>query len=326
MPNQCKAGKFLITSLLVTCGLALAIYKHNTDAIARLAHKEQTDILNISRSSYQQYEDKLFKSIFRHLLLAQTAQEAETLLSSTKRIRPSDHMENAKLKQKSDKIFQHDIDVESISLLTNGGINILSTDFSLIGRYQPLENTATLIDPLRSEEFSLTFLMDPILNKPALYVVLPIRNNIGKRIGYYGLNLNTKSIHQSITESANISDLNPPASVRAVSYTTANKITEIYEPNSTARYRPMKSKAIINGFNNMNERYLYLDHLKRPTVGAYALIDSANMVVLVERQQSILFKREVERLRQVLAIGMLISFALFIILTKHKSHSEGAPT
>ena len=326
MSNQCNAGKFLITSLLATCGLALAIYKHNTDAIARLAHKEQTDILNISRTSYQQYEDKLFKSIFRHLLLAQTAQEAETLLSSTKRIKPSDHMENAEFKQKSGKIFQHDIDVESISLLTNGGINILSTDLSRIGHYQPLENTATLIDPLKSEEFSLTFLMDPISNKPALYVVLPIHNNFRKRIGYYGLNLNTKSIHQTITDSAKMANADPPVAIRAVSYTTANKITEIYEPSLTARYRPMKSDAIINGFNNMNERYLYLDHLKRPTVGAYALIDSANMVVLVERQQSILFKREVERLRQVLTIGILISFALFIILRKYESHSKGEST
>jgi len=140
------------------------------------------------------------------------------------------------------------------------------------------------------------------------------------------LNLNTKSIHQTITDSAKMANADPPVAIRAVSYTTANKITEIYEPNSTARYRPMKSKAIINGFNNMNERYLYLDHLKRPTVGAYALIDSANMVVLVERQQSILFKREVERLRQVLTIGILISFALFIILRKYESHSKGEST
>lgn len=318
MPNRYRAAKALIISISATCGLALAIYKYNTDIIAKSAHKQQDDLLSKRISVYKQQETQLFDSVFRHIALPQTVQEAESILSRVKRLRPSDRLDNNELRRQSEKVFQKDINVESMSLLTNGGINVLSTNLSLISQYQPLENTATLIDPLISKDFSLTFLMDALSRHPSLSVVLPIRNKVDKRIGYYGLKLKPSAIYRSIRGAEGIAVLSPPETVNAVSYTSANDITEIYKPNSALPYRPMKSLAIINGFNHVNGPHLYLDHRKRPVVGAYAMVKSANMVVLVEREQRILFKREVERLRQVLLIGLLASFAFFTILIRQE--------
>jgi hypothetical protein len=316
MRNHSYAAKVLIISLSATCGLALAIYKNNTNIIARLAYKQQNDLLNRRILAYKQHEQRLFNSVFRHIALPQTSHEAEKILSSSKRLRPSDHFDNNKIKQQSGKVFQNDIDVASISLLTNGGINTLSTDPSIISQYQPLENTATLIDPLRPKEFRLTFLMDAISHHPSLSVVLPIRNDINKRIGYYGLKLKPEAIHRLIQGTRKIAELDPPERIYAVSYTSSQSITEIYKPDSELPYKSMKSSAITNGFNEISSGFTYLDHRKHPVVGAYAFVKSANMVVLVERDQNMLFLKEVQRLRQILLLGFLISFAVFAILIR----------
>jgi len=73
---------------------------------------------------------------------------------------------------------------------------------------------------------------------------------------------------------------------------------------------------ITNGFNEISSGFTYLDHRKHPVVGAYAFVKSANMVVLVEREQNMLFLKEVQRLRQILLLGFLISFAVFAILIR----------
>lgn len=314
--SKTSCTEFLIISLSVTSTIALATYVASSNSIGRQAFANQSEILNKRAAAFTEAKTDLLDSIKSHLKTPNFKQQSIEILSSTKRFRPGQiaDKEQTNKQFKTEDILQSDIDAESISIMTAGAIFSLSTDRSKIGRYQPVQNTSTYIDPQKNDSVSLRFFENPTTKKPTTTLAFPIKDDTNKRRGYYAVDINPKSLYNSMFKAGQLSELDPPERTLAAAYTSLSSITEIYNPIDPESYPALKSTGITNGLTNQKGSYLYLNHLKQPVVGAYQYVPAANMALLIERNQYDLFRAPRQRLIRILIIGSLISLMGFASL------------
>ena len=306
--------EFLIISLSVTSTIALATYVVGANAIGKQAYTDQSEILTKRADYFTKAKNDLLESITNHLEKPNFKQQSIQILSSTKRFRPGQVAAKEELNEKlmTEGVLQTDIEAESISIMTAGAIFSLSTDRSKIGRYQPVQNTSTYVDPDKNESVSLRFFENPTTKKPTTTLAFPIKDNNNKRRGYYAVDINPKSLYDSMFEADKLVELSPPERTHAVAYTSLSSITEIYNPVEPEKYPALKSAGITNGLTNQKGSYLYLNHSKKPVVGAYQYVPAANMALLIERDQYELFRSPRQRLIKIMVIGSLISMTGFV--------------
>ena len=299
-------------------------YYGDTNIFSRQAYAEQKQVLIERADAFSDAKNRLLLSIIEHLDSPGFKEQSIKILSSKKRFRPGRSNINTQTDQLQEprQLFQTDLEAESMSILTAGSIVALSTDANQIGRYQPVQNTTTYIDPAKSSDIRLRFFKDPRAGRPTTTIAVPIRDNSNKRRGYYSVDINPKILHASMFKEDQFSILSPPENTYAVAYTSLSRITEIHNPIRPDQYPSLKSDGINNALNDIPGPYLYLNHERVPVVGAYQYIPEANMGLLVERNQSVLFKEARKRLRKILVAGGLISASVFIILRRFKSQNS----
>ena len=319
--SHISCSEILIVSLTVTGSIGLITYYSDSNALGQQAYREQKQILTKRGQAFTDAKNTLLSSLIEHLNSPNFKEKSVQILSSKKRFRPdrSNIISRTDGNLETSRLFQTDLEAESMSILTAGAIIALSTETKKIGRYQPVQNTTTYVDPQKSNNVGLRFFKDPRVGRPTTTIALPIRDNSNKRRGYYAVDINPKTLHASMFKENQSSVLSPPENTYAVAYTSLSRITEIYNHTQPNQYPSLKSEGINNALNNRQGGFLYLNHERKPVVGAYQYIPAANMGLLVERDQSILFKQARKRLRKILVIGTLLSTFTFIALRRLKS-------
>ena len=326
--SQMSCTEILIVSLTVTSSIGLMTYFNDTRTSGRQAYEAQKQVLTERANAFSEAKNSLIISITQHLKSPEFKEKSIKVLSSKKRFRPSRQKTTSNPDGDFDTIglFQTDLKAESISILTAGAIIALSTETTKTGRYQPVQNTTTYIDPEKSSDVSLRFFKDPRAGRPTTTIALPIRDNTNKRRGYYSVDINPKILHGSMFKQDQSSILSPQESTHAVAYTSLSRITEIYNPIEPSQYPSLKSEGINNALNNRSGPYLYLNHDRKPVVGAYQYIPAANMGLMIERDQSVLFEQARDRLIKILITGFSISGIAFFALKQLKEqHSIKKP-
>ena len=318
--SHMSCTEILIISLTVTSGIGLITYFHDTRTSCQQAYEAQKQVLTERANAFSEAKNSLIDLITRHMKSPLFKEKSIKILSSKKRFRPS---RPASANQNAGDLdttglFQADLEAESISILTAGAIIALSTEATKTGRYQPVQNTTTYIDPEKSSDVGLRFFKDPRAGRPTTTIALPIRDSTSKRRGYYAVDINPKILHASMFKQGQPYILSPPERTYAVAYTSLSRITEIHNPIEPSQYPSLKSEGINNALNNRSGPYLYLNHERKPVVGAYQYIPAANMGLLIEREQSILFKEARRRLIKILVSGFSISGMAFLALKKLK--------
>ena len=323
--SHVSCSEILIISLSVTGSIGLVTYYSDTNAVGRQAYEEQKQVLIDRAEAFVDAKDTLLLSIADHLNSPGFKEQSIKILSSKKRFRPnrSNVISTSDGDLVTSRLFQTDLEAESMSILTAGAIIALSTETNKIGRYQPVQNTTTYIDPEKSINVGLRFFKDPRAGRPTTTIALPIRDNSNKRRGYYAVDINPKILHDSMFKEDQSSILLPPENTYAVAYTSLSRITVIHNPIQADQYPSLRSEGINNALNNIPGPYLYLNHERKPVVGSYQYIPEANMGLLVERDQASLFKEARQKLQRILITGSLISASIFFILKRLKcQHSS----
>ena len=322
--SQMSCTEILIVSLTVTSSIGLMTYFNDTRTSGRQAYEAQKQVLTERANAFSEAKNSLIISITQHLKSPEFKEKSIKVLSSKKRFRPSRQKTTSNPDGDFDTIglFQTDLKAESISILTAGAIIALSTETTKTGRYQPVQNTTTYIDPEKSSDVSLRFFKDPRAGRPTTTIALPIRDNTNKRRGYYSVDINPKMLHGSMFIQDQPSNLSPPESTHAVAYTSLSRITEIYNPIEPNQYPALKSEGINNALNDRPGPYLYLNHQRKPVVGAYQYIPEANIGLLIEREQSVLFEGSRRLLIKILITGLSISGLAFLALKQLKTQSS----
>ena len=322
--SNMSCTEILIVSLTVTSSVGLLTYFSDTRTTGHQAYEAQKQVLTERATAFTEAKKSLIDLISQHLKNPEFKEKSIKVLSSKKRLRPSRPSADSNTNGDVDTagIFQTNLEAESISILTAGAIVALSTEAKKTGRYQPVQNTTTYIDPEKSIDVGLRFFKDPRAGRPTATIALPIRDDINKRRGYYYVDVNPKKLHGSMFKQNQSSTLSPPENTHAVAYTSLNRITEIYNPIEPNQYPPLKSEGINNALNDRPGTYLYLNHQRKPVVGAYQYIPAANMGLLIEREQSVLFKQARRRLIKILITGFSISGIAFLALKQLKAQNS----
>jgi|TARA_B100002051_G_C16741399_1_gene644538 hypothetical protein len=322
--SHMSCTEILIVSLTVTSSIGLLTYFSDTRTSGHQAYDEQKQVLTERATAFTEAKKSLIDLISQHLKNPEFKEKSIKVLSSKKRLRPVRPSADSNINGDVDTagIFQTNLEAESISILTAGAIVALSTESKKTGRYQPVQNTTTYIDPEKSSDVGLRFFKDPRAGRPTATIALPIRDDTNKRRGYYYVDINPKILHGSMFIQDQSSILSPPENTHAVAYTSLNQITEIYKPIDANQYPPLKSEGINNALNDRPGTYLYLNHQRKPVVGAYQYIPAANMGLLIEREQSVLFKQARRRLIKILITGFSISGIAFLALKQLKAQNS----
>ena len=318
--SHMSCTEILIVSLTVTSSIGLLTYFSDTRTSGHRAYDAQKQVLTERATAFTEAKKSLIDLINQHLKNPEFKEKSIKVLSSKKRLRPSRPSANSNANGDVDTtgIFQTNLEAENISILTAGAIVALSTDAKKTGRYQPVQNTTTYIDPAKTSDVGLRFFKDPQAGRPTTTIALPIRDNTNKRRGYYSVDINPKILYGSMFIQDASSNLSPPENTHAVAYTSLNQITEIYTPIEPNQYPSLKSEGINNALNDRPGPYLYLNHQRKPVVGAYQYVPAANMGLLIEREQSVLFEGARLRLIKILITGSTISGIAFLALKQLK--------
>ena len=198
--SHISCSEILIVSLTVTGSIGLITYYSDSNALGQQAYREQKQILTERGQAFTDAKNTLFSSLTEHLNSPNFKEKSVQILSSKKRFRPdrSNIISRADGNLETSRLFKIDLEAESMSILTAGAIIALSTETKKIGRYQPVQNTTTYVDPQKSNNVGLRFFKDPRVGRPTTTIALPIRDNSNKRRGYYAVDINPKTLHASM--------------------------------------------------------------------------------------------------------------------------------
>ena len=132
--SHVSCSEILIISLSVTGSIGLVTYYSDTNAVGRQAYEEQKQVLIDRAEDFVDAKDTLLLSIADHLNSPGFKEQSIKILSSKKRFRPnrSNVISTSDGDLVTSRLFQTDLEAESMSILTAGAIIALSTETNKI--------------------------------------------------------------------------------------------------------------------------------------------------------------------------------------------------
>ena len=208
-----------------------------------------------------------------------------------------------------DRVLKIKSHLQDISLLSVGGIVILSTDQGLEGMYQGLGNLTTYFEPNDSQIIP-NFYKSPLNQQAAITLATPVLNPQGKRIAVITVNLNLKAVDDLIREKTGLGSTGKTYLVGKLAnqhvLIAGDPLQEINLEDE------VKSLGIDAAMEGMNGEALYLNYQKIPVVGVYRWVKTENFALIAEMEQKEAFQPATVLSRDTIVIGLISSGILLI--------------
>lgn len=302
-------SRALLAGICATCTVALLDYTLVTGAAAERSLAWQRTLLSQRRDRVEEWWARQLRLIQAHVRDPVFQRQAGTILSARRLARRGGRRPEAAVLS---RLVQPGLDAREFALLTGGGITASSTNPDRIGRYQPLQNTTTAIDPQRPELTRLNYFTNPDTGLPTVSIAYPLGVGPGGRGGYYVVDLDLAALSRLISGAA-MGDQAPaekPAeqpSIYAVARTSLDRTTRIHPERPEWKELPnLESRGITQALDGSTGSALYLNGSGVPVVGAFAPAGQLNLAILVERPQREVFEAARRRLGWFLAVGLLL--------------------
>ena len=223
----------------------------------------------------------------------------------------------------------HDLNRNSASLLTKGGIVVFSTNHKKYAAYQPLKNTTTSLELEELPTKPLNFFTDSTTGQPSISVALPIYLDTNKKAGFLAIDLDLRKLNAEITdpakspEEARHNELHPVKSYLAAR-TSLDQATYIAPPKgSTPEYefKPLDSVGIRKALDGNSGQGLYLNSEGIPVIGVYQYLPNFRTALLVESRQKDIYDHSRQMALEIFVSGAilsLLSLAISILVGKRK--------
>ncbi|MDJ1183013.1 ATP-binding protein [Roseofilum casamattae] len=206
--------------------------------------------------------------------------------------------------------------LQEISLLTNGGIVVLSTNKTKERTYQPLGTTTTYFTTENSDSVIPTFYTSAITRKSAITFATPIVDDSGGRIGVLSVDLDLQGIDDIIREKTGLGQTGETYLIarlgdRNVFISQQEQTTQDGQPEQ-AVLKEVNSYGIEQATAGIDGLDLYDNYQDVPVIGAYVWMANQNLALVAEMAQDEAFKPARQLLKEILQIGL--SAALFILI------------
>ena len=190
--------------------------------------------------------------------------------------------------------------IRQISILTNNGITIVSTDKQKEGKYQSLGNTTTYFTRDQSRIIVPNFYISPISGKAAMTFAAPLSNKSGDRIGVVAVDLDLQGVDDIIRTGTGLG-------VSGETYLVGRLATKnilISGANNQEVAKDIKSDGIAAAAQGKDGEGLYKNYKNVPVLGSYIWIDNLNLALIAEISQLEAFEPSDRLARDILLIGL----------------------
>ena len=192
--------------------------------------------------------------------------------------------------------------IRQISILTNNGITIVSTDKQKEGKYQPLGNTTTYFTRDQSRIIVPNFYISPISGKAAMTFAAPLTNKLGDRIGVVAVDLDLQGVDDIIRERTGLGASGETYLVGRLA--TRNVLISGSAADKQELAKDIKSDGISAAALGKDGEGLYKNYKTVPVLGSYIWIDNLNLALLAEISQAEAFEPADRLARDILLIGL----------------------
>ncbi|BFM39201.1 unknown protein [Synechocystis sp. LKSZ1] len=314
----------LLLALLIVSLSSFAVYFQERQAQVAPTITKLEVIADMKSKELQQWFQSLLGGIVKDLENEAIISDAVTLLKVRINIKPEYQQAYKRLKSRFSKLDPKRL---NISILSNNGIVIFSTDKQQEGNYQPLQNTTTYFTLDAIQQVTPNLYESTLTRKPMITLAAPLNTVEGKRMGALAIDVNledldrlirhpvvskssTEQIKSQITESYIVGRI---SSVSNAFLTVANRSVTASNNNGLSN-ESVNSLGIDQAIQGQQGSGLYLNYNQIPVVGVYRWLPQYRLALLVEVAQSEVFAGATKLARQIFFGGVMGSLILIIIL------------
>lgn len=199
--------------------------------------------------------------------------------------------------------------IKIVSIVSNQGIVLISTNPLLEKTYQPLGHLTTYVTN-REDPINPIFYNSIITQNKAITFVTPIYNRDNRKIAYISIELDLSEVDKVLHNNKDYSQDNNIYLIGRIS--GKNTFVNSLNLDNENENLPIQSIAIDSVLEGQNGAGLYINHENIPVLGLYRWLEDKNMGLVAEIPQKQAFNLAEKLARQILMIGCLF---LVIILT-----------
>ncbi len=296
-------GYFSILSIVTVLLVAVSANVRSRDALKRSAIDRLDVATSLKESQVTQWVDNQRRDVILMTQLPDFLVNSEVAFSKDKE-RESPEFKTA---IESLRKFMTDIssvkpNIRQISILTNNGITIVSTDKQKEGKYQPLGNTTTYFTRDQSRVIVPNFYISPISGKGAMTFAAPLSNKAGDRIGVVAVDLDLQGVDDIIRQNTGLGNSGETYVVGRLA--AKNILLSGAGADNQEVAKDIKSEGIDAAAQGKDGEGLYRNYKNVPVLGSFVWIDNLNLALLAEISQSEAFEPADRLARDILLIGL----------------------
>jgi len=313
MKNRSFWIKLSVATLASSSVISLVTYLLANGPLAAKALANQRTILQEKQVSIEKWWQSEVKDIGKDLRNPKLVENSLTILQAKRHSRAD--INSATSLALEAILTSHQINRNSASLLTKGGIVVFSTDHDKYAAYQPLKNTTTSLELQELASTPLNFFTNSNTGLPSISVALPIYIGPKKKAGFFAIDLNLRKLNNQITDPApNSKEAQPngPAPIKSylVARTSLDQATFIAPPAQSPpnyEFKPLDSVGIRKALDGISGEGFYLNSEGVPVIGAYQYLPNFRTALLIESRQKDVYASSRTMSLQIFEAGALLS-------------------
>ena len=294
-------GYFSLLSIVTVLLVAVSANVRSRDALRRSVIDRLDVATSLKESQVNQWVDNQRRDVILMTQLPDFLINSEVAFTKDR--------ESPEFKASIDGLrkFMTDIssvkpNIRQISILTNNGITIASTDKQKEGKYQPLGNTTTYFTRDQSRVIVPNFYISPISGKAAMTFAAPLSNRLGDRIGVVAVDLDLQGVDDIIRQNTGLGKSGETYIVGRLA--AKNILLSGGGVDNQELAKDIKSEGITAAALGKDGEGLYRNYKNVPVLGSFVWIDNLNLALLAEISQSEAFEPADRLARDILLIGL----------------------
>lgn len=305
-----------VAGIGVSSLISIGSYLLQSGPLTQQALSRQRQLLTINRNRIAQWWQQEVRTVENNLQNPEIIEQSLVILQAKRQLRSNKN--GAASVGLREVLASHDVNRNSVSLLTKGGIVVFSTDEQRLGMYQPLKNTTTSLELEELGTSPLNFFTDSISNQPSISVALPITTGEQKRAGFLAIDLDLRQLTAQLTTATQQRIPKQQQQVKVETYlaarTTLDRITLIAPPKELTReqarrfsFDPLESLGLRRALDGESGEGLYLNSASQPVIGVYASLPNFRSALMVESLQHQVYAPARRQSMLIFVAGLIIS-------------------
>ena len=293
---------YSLLSLITIASVAIAAYTLSKNALQESVFERLTVAASIKEDDIERWFRTQHQDILLTAKLPEVNRQSKLLLQDDSAKKSLEYQAAyGAIEQYFTDLSQIKTNLTEISLLTNGGIVVFSTNKTLEGKYQPLGATTTYITS-QETDFKPTFYKSPLTGDTAITFATPLFDENDRRIGAISITLALQQIDELIRKHTSLGKSSETYLIGRLA--TKNAFIAANRDNLQQYPQGVNSTAIEQAIAGNNDMGLYKNYAGIPVIGVYRWLERQNLALLAEISQQEAFAPARQLARKIVFVGL----------------------